>query len=153
MPAYSSLGTFIESLRTGRTNITATLESVLADREAIRELDEWPGFRDTANLLDNPIPQWLRTLLKDHGMKDIEVEHIDQHWPPAAKEEARRWIVEAVEEGRPLRFSWELHEGSQPENERREDGERVVFKSPRDGVRISGIHVWYVHIGGVNVER
>jgi hypothetical protein len=152
MPAYSTLRTFIDSLRTGRTNITTTFDALLLDRAALREHPEWPTFRDTP-VLNGPMPQWLRNILSTAGIRDIEIIHIDQHWPAAQKELARQWIAAAIEEDVPLSFSWELHDGTDPVNEQREEGRRIVFRSPRDGVRISGLNVWYVHIGGVHVNR
>lgn len=153
MPAYSKLSTFIESLRTGRTNITQTLETLLSDRESLREHPEWETFRDT-QMLSDAMPQWLRDLLAEAGMSDPEIDHIDLHWPAAQKERVRQWIVEAIREDYPLKFRWELFDGDDPVNELTEkEGRTVIFKSPRAGIRISGIHVWYVHVGGVHVER
>lgn len=153
MPAYSTLKTFVKSLKTGDTNITQVLGEILKDRQDARDQEIWPTFRDTPDLLKYEMPVWLRAYLRSKGMRDDEIDHIHEHWPPEAKEEARQWIAEAIENDYQLRFSWELHEGRLPENELRDDGRRVVFRSPREGVRISGLHVSYIHIGGVHVNR
>lgn len=152
MPAYSTLRTFVKSLQTGQTNITDTLDKLLSDQPALRSNRNWLTFKNTPNLLDNPVPAWLRALLKANGMRDIEIDHIDQHWPPDEKEKARQWIAYAIDHGQPLTFNWELHEGKNAINVQRNAGARIVFLSPRDGVRISGLAVWYVHIGGVSAK-
>ncbi len=141
MPAYSSIKTFIQSLRTGETNITITLARAVA-AEGV------DNIRDPASV--NPhLSNWLRGVLAAHGMRPAEITHVD-NWPPAKKEEARAWVVAAVDASRSVAFAWELFGGDDPANRRDDPGApqpvSITFRSPRRGVRLSGLNYGQVHV-------
>ena len=143
MPAYSTLRTFIDSLRTGETNITRCLEALLNnpnkrnDRAGeIRTLD-----------VSQPFPEWLRQEFLGSGMKMQEVEHIER-WPQAGKELVRRELEAAITSNGTLRFTWEIFGGDQPETHVERDGQgaRIVFRSPRKGVHLSHMNYGEIHV-------
>ena len=141
MPPYSKLHTFIDALKTGETNITRCLDRLVNNPQKRREHFD---FAKQVNAFSN-FPGWLRDELSQAGMSQEEIDHI-QRWPTEEKETVRIQIVDAVQEKRPLRFGWELYEGGRPVSDvRREAGRdtRVVFRSPRAGVRTEGdeVHV------------
>jgi hypothetical protein len=148
MPPYSSLRDFIDALSTGNTNITRVLERVSND----------PGQRNQhlpqisqPGAFNGHIPQWICTELTQAGMTQAEIDHIEQRWPDAQKETVRALLYEAWTGDRPIHFSWELHEGDDPRTEVRRDANqdvRVVFRSPRKGVRMKGA----IRIGEVHVD-
>jgi hypothetical protein len=144
MPAYSTLRTFIDSLRSGETNITRCLESLLnnpnkrnhnADR--VRTLD-----------ISQPFPAWLREEFLASGMKMKEVDHIER-WPNTGKELVRRELESAITSNGTLRFTWEIFDGDDPETDVYRDGPgaRIVFRSPRKGVHLS-----HLNYGDIRVD-
>ena len=144
MPAYSSLKTFIQSLKTGETNITKTFAKALA-AEGVDNISD-----DTC--IDPHLSDWLKSALAKHGMKPEEIAHLENDWPMEKKKEVRLWIVSAVQASRSVAFSWELFAGANPSN-RKDDGDppepvSITFQSPRKGVRLSGMNY-----GQVKVDR
>lgn len=144
MPAYSSLRTFVDSLRTGETNITRCLESLLNNPN--KRTDN--GDRVRTLDVSRPFPAWLREELLASGMKTEEVDHIER-WPNHGKELVRRELEAAIASSGTLRFSWEIFDGDNPETAVQRDGPgaRIVFKSPRKGVQLS-----HVNYGSIQVE-
>jgi hypothetical protein len=141
MPPYSKLQTFVDALKTGETNITRSLDRLINDPQKRRDHSD---FVKKVNAFSS-FPDWLRTELAQAGMSTDEINHIER-WPNEEKEQVRIQIVDAIQENRPLRFGWELYEGGRPTTDvRREPGRdaRVVFRSPRAGVRVHGdeVHV------------
>ena len=144
MPAYSTLRTFIDSLRTGETNITRSLESLL--NNPVKRGD----YGDRVRTLDvtQPFPAWLREELLAAGMKMKEVNHVER-WPNAGKELVRRELQAAIGANGTLRFTWELFDGDDPDTEvRQRQGAdtRIVFKSPRKGVQLSHLNHGAIHV-------
>lgn len=142
MPAYSSLKTFVRSLRTGDTNITLTLAKAVA-AEGV------DNIRDPSSV--NPhLSVWVRGALAKHGMQPEEIDHIDNEWPEAKKEEARDWVVRAVDASQSVAFSWELFDGEHPANRKDDPGApepvRITFRSPRKGVRLSALNYGQIHV-------
>jgi hypothetical protein len=139
MPAYSTLKSFINALKTGDTNITQCLERLANDRAKraqyatdIRALHTGVG----------QLPGWLRNEMVQAGMSQPEVDHVER-WPDREKEKVRLQVVEALDHDSNLHFSWELFEGDDPLSEVRRDPSqdvRVVFRSPRKGVKLSAIN-------------
>jgi hypothetical protein len=146
MPAYSTLKSFINALKTGDTNITQCLERLANDRAKraqyatdIRALHAGVG----------QLPGWLRNEMVQVGMSQPEVDHVER-WPDREKEKVRLQLVDAMEHDSDLHFSWELYDGDDPLTEIRRDPNqdvRVVFRSPRKGVKLS-----LVNLGGVTVK-
>lgn len=146
MPAYSTLRTFVEAVRSGLTNITRGLETVVNDPQ--NRLDRAVDMNDPA-VARGQFPPWLRTLLMQAGLSQAEVDHMER-WADSQKEIVRLEIVSAIQGNRPLRFGWELHGGDDVISEVRRDANqdvRVVFRSPRNGVQLSGLN-----FGSIQVE-
>jgi hypothetical protein len=148
MPPYSTLRTFIDALTTGQTNITRCLD-LLTNDDTKRAT--YASQMATSGLLNGQqFPGWLRTELTQAGMKAEEIEHIER-WPDAEKETARAQVDQAWTNRRPVHFSWELFDGNDPLAEVRRDPNqdvRVVFRSPRRGVRVTS----HINLGEIKVE-
>jgi hypothetical protein len=140
MPPYSRLQTFVDALKTGETNITRSLDRLVNDPT---QRDEHVDYVNTANSFSS-FPDWLRGELANAGMSPEEIAHIER-WPNEEKELVRIQIVHAINDNRPLRFGWELYDGGRPRTDvRRSPGRdtRIVFRSPRAGVRVEGDEVY-----------
>jgi hypothetical protein len=146
MPAYSTLKSFVKALRTGDTNITQCLERLANDRAKRAQ------YTSDINALHagvGQLPGWLRNEMVQAGMSQPEVDHVER-WPDAEKEKVRLQVVEAINHDGNVHFSWELFDGEDPMSEVRRDQNqdvRVVFRSPRKGVKLSA-----VNFGDVKVE-
>jgi len=146
MPAYSSLRTFVNSLRTGQTNITKTFVKALED----------PNF-DPVEIDDNikvvpSLSPSIEAQLKLHGMKQEEIDHINDEWPAPKKKLARKWVHDAVTANpkRSVAFSWELFAEDEPDNKRHDPGAPdpilIRFLSPRKGVKLSRSRASQIHV-------
>jgi len=145
MPAYSTLRTFIAALKTGQTNITRSLEGLINDDEK-RQGHAW-RVRN-AGVFDGAFDPWLREMLGDAGLSTPEIDHVER-WPDPQKETVRQEIVAAIDDNRTLGFNWEIWEGADPVSDVREETpgtRRVVFRSPRAGVRLSGVNFGSIHV-------
>jgi hypothetical protein len=141
MPAYSSLRTFFESLKSGETNITKTLK---------RALDgQGTGLIRNKVSVDPILSPAIRIQLENYGMSLEEIEHVANDWPADKRDQVRKWVLAAIAAGRPVEFYWELHEGLDPENRRDLKGTgpvKITFLSPRAGVHLSPSHFGQVHV-------
>lgn len=144
MPAYSTLRTFIDSLRTGQTNITRSLDQILSNPGEYRDNEHYDWISQP-DALRKPMPGWLRRMLRDAGVSEPEIDHIDR-WPNAQKELVRQRIVESIDNDRPMHFRWELHDGDKPANTVDTDSNVVTFKSPRAGVHLSNLNLGAIHV-------
>ncbi len=148
MPPYSTLKTFVTSLKTGRTNITESLDRLMTNPG--RHLTD-AHFADlqVENAFNAPLPGWARTALAGCGMSQAEIDHLDV-WPDGQKEIVRQQMVAAVRSNRTIRFFWEMHGGVDAVNEVREDREAggtiIVFRSPGHGVRLHHPNFGAVHV-------
>lgn len=148
MPPYSTLKTFVTSLKTGRTNITESLDRLMTNPG--RHLTH-AHFADlqVENAFNAPLPGWARTALRSSGMTEPEIDHIDV-WPDVQKEAVRQKMVAAIESDRPIRFRWELYGGDAPVNEAGEDQETgatvIVFRSPGNGVKLSPLNIGLIRV-------
>lgn len=142
MPAYSTIKTFVKAIQSGRTNITLTLDKLMANPGGYTTNVNF-SVMSTSGALNNPMPEWLRGMLIANGMKPEEADHIDDAWPDAQKELVRQKIESAITSNRPMRFFWELFDGQAPINEFQDPdasgGITVTFKSPRSGVVVSSL--------------
>lgn len=146
MPANGTLRSFINALTSGQTNITRCLER-LANDPTRRQ--KYAADINAPHAAVGQLPGWLRNEMVQAGMSQAEVDHAER-WPDAEKEKVRRQVAEAIRDERPLHFGWELYDGDDPVSEVRRDPNqdvRVVFRSPRKGVKLS-----LVNHGSVSVE-
>ena len=146
MPAYSTIHSFINAIKSGDTNITQCLER-LANDAAKRQ--KYGADISAPHGAVGHLPGWLRNEMVQSGMSQPEVDHVEQ-WPDNEKEKARVQVVEAIRDERVIHFSWELYDGGQPLTEVRRDPNqdvRVVFRSPRKGVKLS-----LLNFGDISVE-
>jgi hypothetical protein len=143
MPAYSSLRTFFDSLTTGETNITQTLDRALNG--------EGTGLISNKISVDPYLSTAIRGKLEQYGMSIEEIDHVANDWPAAKRDQVRKWVLTAIAAGRTVEFYWELHAGAEPDNKRDKTGTgpvKITFLSPR-----AGVHLSRSHFGQVNVDR
>ncbi len=140
MPPFSTIRTFAKALQTGRTNMTESLDRLMTNPSRHQQN---PHFSEvtSAHALDT-LPAWVRQLLRDHGMTDPEMDHIDA-WPNDQKELVRQKIVAAVQSDRQVHSLWELHDGAIPVNDIQDPDTAgditITFRSPRQDVKLSAI--------------
>ena len=151
MPDSTPIKKFIESLRTGKTDITNALDKIFdmgyrADLLACADPDltqpDLDNFRDETgqpNHLDT-LPNYANAMLQSRGVNIGEIDHIND-WPPGQKKRVREKLVEALDPAKPraVYFFWELYNGAF-ENVHIEDhgpGSDIIitFKSPRKNVQ------------------
>ena len=115
MPAFTPIREFIEALKSGKTNMTRRLEYLVAN---------WPIIPATVKTdvqtgsLHPSFPPSVRDLLKGSGytgamattnpLQEDEVKHMEE-WDQAEKDNVRQFIINAVQAGQAVQFSWELH--------------------------------------------
>lgn len=148
MPPYTTLRDFISALASGDTNITRVLE-LLANDGKMKTDPAASADIGRPNSFDQ-LPEWFNTACIQRGMTQPEVNHIAA-WPNPQKETVRSQIAAAWSENRPIRFGWELHAGDEAASEVRRDPDqtvRVVFRSPRKGVRLTS----KINSGNVKVD-
>src|SRR5258708_2430687 len=139
MPSYSTLRLFVNAIKTGDTNITQGLER-LANDPAKRQ--QYLSDINATHTAVGPLPRWLQIELIQAGLSQAEVDHCSR-WPDAEKEKVRKQLADAIPESRNIHFSWELWDGNDPDSDVRRDPNqdvRIVFRSPRKGVKLSLIN-------------
>lgn len=149
MPS-STVRTFVEALQTGETAITRALQRVFTNSSQHKNHAHWPDLQ-VPGALDKPLPDWARTELRNQGLTDRDLDHIDD-WPDVQKELVRGVLVAAVQTNRVVRFRWELHDGAVSVNDIQNDPDPhgpivVTFRSPRQNLKLSE-----VNYGNVDVE-
>lgn len=138
MPPFSKIQTFVEALRTGRTNMTESLDRLMTNPSRHQR---HPRFSEitSAHALDT-LPAWVRQLLRDHRMTDPEMDHIDA-WPNDQKELVRQKMVAAVQTGRQVHSWWRLHDGATSVSDIQDPDAAgditITFRSPRQGLKVS----------------
>jgi hypothetical protein len=146
MPTYSTLRSFINAITSGDTNITRCLEKLANDRA---KRQKYSADIRAPHAAIGHLPGWMRNEMVQAGMSQPEVDHVER-WPDPEKEKVRRQIVESMDGDTIIHFSWELYDGDTPLTEIRRDPNqdvRIVFRSPRRGVKLSALN-----LGGVKVE-
>ena len=146
MPPNGTLRSFINALTSGETNVTRCLER-LANDPGKRQ--KYAADINAPHAAVGQLPGWLRNEMVQAGMSQTEVDHAER-WPDAEKEKVRRQIVAAMDGNTTIHFSWELYDGDHPVSELRRDPNqdvRIVFRSPRKGVKLS-----LINHGSVSVE-
>jgi len=141
MPPVSTVRTFIEALRTGRTNITRALDQLLANPGSLQDDPDYPGVQQQGAL--NGMPEWLRARLTQPPvappLRPQEIDHIER-WPNGQKEIVRAEIVTSIQQNRRTTFAWEHYRGSAPVNEVRPGpggGIEIVFRSPGANITLT----------------
>lgn len=102
MPPMSSIRSFITALKTGQTPTTRALERIAADRtEPMR------AALQRAGALNRPLSAVFRGALRT-DIDDLAITQCIDNWPDEHKERVRIALVDAVRDGRPVRFRWGL---------------------------------------------
>lgn len=148
MPPMSSLRTFISALKTGETRTTKALEEVVGRRRGAEAEEVLAAIR-RSGALNAPLQTPLRQALRGAPLPERFIDRCIDGWPDAQKEQARRAVVRAIDDGHRVRFRWGLTSGSGYETEITRAGNRVIITalSPRSTLRISGGEI-YVAPGG-----
>ncbi|MEX1255022.1 MAG: hypothetical protein WEE64_11855 [Dehalococcoidia bacterium] len=139
MPTHSSMRTFLQAVRTGKTDTTEALDIIFATPG---ELADHPNFEEFAQsgALDT-LPVWARRELRKVGLGSAEINHLDE-WPNDQKEQVREALVQAIEEDQSVGFYWTVHDGADEETEISSGQDTVsiafVFRSPERRVRAIG---------------
>jgi hypothetical protein len=158
MPVASSIQELIDALKTRKTNITRALDDLFGNPVALNQLKGPPGHPHRGALATPhifgstpgaPLPPWARDELQGRvpgspvkkPLSDDEIAHIE-NWPPQQKENLRAALDTAIENGSPLQFYWELYDGDSEGMDESVTGQ-VIFRTPRENVRLSG---WFVSV-------
>jgi hypothetical protein len=134
----ASLRTFIAALRTGETRTTKALEEVLVRRRGA-EAEEVIAALHHRGALKAPLQTPLRRAVKKAPLPDRFIDRCIDAWPDAQKEQARRAMAKAIDDGHRLQFRWGLTAGKGYETEITHAGNRVTITalSPRSTLRVS----------------
>lgn len=139
MPPYSTLKTYLKAVNTGDTNITRVLTILM------HYPSQWQG--NVGDITVEPLSPFLKDLFSAPGrMKSEEIDHIENQWPMALKQELQEHVLQAIEAGRPMVFKWGPTRGqvaatdivSPPSNAPLTVPVRVTFRSPAAGIVFSG---------------
>jgi hypothetical protein len=139
LPPYSTLRTFVHALQTGDTNITRVLTRLM------HYPSRWQ--QNTGDINVDPLSSFLKALFAEPGgMKDEEIEHIENAWPMDQKEELREHVLQAIAADRPMLFKWGPTSGPDPATDIVWPPDsaplsvpiRVTFRSPSSGFVFSG---------------
>lgn len=146
MPDITAIAKFLESVRTGETDTTKALDNLFKDvasrRQALRAHANMAYLRTPHSLDRNP-PQnvaagWWRAHLST--LQPLELAHIDA-WPDKLKENVRDKIVHAIDNGRGIKFLWELCHGNVEDTDIKDPGPpqriTVTFRSPRSKMTVA----------------
>ena len=156
MPDSTPIKKFIESLRTGQTDITKALDGIFdlgirADITAGRDPLLTPGdftpadltdFKDTAGQPNhfNLLPAYAEKMMNARNVNLGEIAHI-KNWPKNHKKKIREALVKALNDGRAVYFFWELYEGDFETVDIKESGSTnpiiITFMSPRKNVSLA----------------
>lgn len=150
MPIKSTPKEFTDALSERRSRTTKALDkfirlSSLRNHSRIADLRK-PGY------LNKAIPKWIKDELGALGMTQAtEVKHINQ-WPKAQKEEVRKALVHAIDNGLKIDFFWALwdekKEGTviEPKRLPKKGKITITFYSPQRNVRVSTAKETFGHI-------
>jgi hypothetical protein len=146
MPVGSTMGEFLQALRTRRTKITKVLDQLFTNPGPLGPPNPHPLFAwlSGGNALDQPLPQQARNFLGGLGLSPAELAHID-NWPPQQKDQVRAKLITAIAGNRNVHFSWRLLAGPDEVTDIEDPdaaGEiTITFRNPERKVRISGNEV------------
>jgi hypothetical protein len=135
----SNVRAFITALKTGETRTTKALEKAVARRRGAAAEEVFAALGERG-ALKTPLSGPVRTALRRAPLPDHLIERCIDGWPDAQKERARRAIVDALRDGRRVRFRWGLTDARGFESEVRTRGNIVTITalSPRSTLRVSG---------------
>jgi len=146
MPPPTTMRTFLEAIRSGRTNTTEALDMLFASPAAVRA---HPNFTDLqAPGMLNMLQPWARAELRRLGVGSEELAHIDD-WPNNQKEIVRQKLVDAMNGNKPVEFSWKVYPGATEDTSIDEGPAKVTitFFSPESKVRATGPDSVSVDVG------
>jgi hypothetical protein len=151
----SSLRTFIAALKTGETRTTKALELVVSRqrRAASTELVDALAARGAFN---TPLQKGFRQALRKAPLPERNIEQCIDGWPDAQKEQMRRAIASAIQDGRRVRFRWGLTAARTFATEINSDGAGAVTitaLSPRSSLRVDRGNEVYVAPAGPAATR
>jgi len=139
MPTFSTTGEeFLTQMTEGQTPFTKRMNDLFANPGALKT-----QFPSEYRILQTPggldkISAEIRDLLKQ---SDEEFVNIDG-WPAEQKEQVRRKLVQAIDEDRAIRFSWELYRGEYEAVEIVDPGPvdriTITLRSPWKKVKLEG---------------
>ena len=141
MPPNSTLKTYLQAVNTGDTNITRVL-TILMHYPA-----QWQPHPPDDFQVDPTLSDFLKDEFKKPGRMTLaEIDHIENQWPMALKENLRTHVLQAIEAGRPMVFKWGPTPGQAaatdivwpPSNAPLTVPVRVTFRSPAEGIAFSG---------------
>ena len=134
-PNRQAVKGFFNDLREGQTRVTRLLQEMFGDPGAHQESPNLPALK-TPGAFDGPLPQWARRALADAGFTEEDINHVDE-W--TEKEAVREALVNAIEGGTPISFSWDPHRGKSSSTEIDADGTQIVvsFRTPLSTIRES----------------
>jgi hypothetical protein len=119
-----SMKQFFIDLREGQSRVTRMLQEMFSDPASRQGSPNLPALK-TPGAFDGPLPPWARQALADAGLSEADIDHIDE-WPQ--KEPVRQALVEAIEYGKPINFSWDVDRGDAPTTHVDTDAPEIVVK-------------------------
>jgi hypothetical protein len=134
VPPYSTLKTYLQAVNTGQTNITRVLTTLM----------QYPAQWRGKQIEVNPhLSKDVSDEFKAPGrMTSDEINHIENQWPMAQKQDLLTAVLTAIEAKRPMVFKWTLTTDPTPKTDivwPPNDAPptvpvQVTFRSPADGV-------------------
>lgn len=146
MPEITAIPKFLESVRTGETDTTKALDNLFKNvagrRQALMTHADMAHLRKAHSLRRSPpsgVPAgWWRAHLPT--LQPLELTHLDD-WPETLKENVRVKLVDAINNGRAIKFLWELCDGNAEQTDIKDPGPprriTVTFRSPRSKMRVT----------------
>lgn len=149
MPEQTPLRKFIKSLDTKVTDTTKALDG---GWQSLGAAGRAAMLTSLAGGSLTPLPEDLETLLRNHGLGDKEIAHINA-WPDAPKQQVLSWLAPVASNDNVV-FRWELHGGGnedvavQPAAPSAAAKVTVTFRSPQ-----AKVHLWAAPtFGEINVS-
>lgn len=101
MPTFFNLRELLEAISEERLPITDRLEEICNDQ---KKREQYADRIREPHSFRGAFPGWLRNELTSPNI-DIGAA---EAWPPSEKERIRNEVSQAVDDGRPVHFGWEL---------------------------------------------
>ncbi len=119
-------------VETGQTLVTRLLDRFFSHPKVVEKHPHWGEFREPCHLekLDAGCAEAV-------GLNAELVEHLGHHWPPSGINLAHQAIVNAIEDGVPVRFSWKPARGSETSISASDNGIELVVRIFSPAVRVA----------------